>query len=99
MKEAKEWIIQGFSEKTKDKIDNQLMNDEFSYWFRFRTISWYRIRRIKGLSPKKTIEKALNKIKIDVKVYRNQQLKFNSSIWIISPIEEDLFLTDSHFSL
>lgn len=83
----------------KDEIDSHLMNDEYSYWFRFRTISWYQIRRIKGFSPKKTIEMALKKIEINAEVYKDQHRKSNSSIWIISPSEEDLSLTDSHFSL
>lgn len=85
MKVAKEWIIQGFSDKMTEEIDSHLMSDEYSYWFRFRTISWYRIRRIKGFSPKKTIEKALNAIKIDIEVSKNQRWKSNSSLWIISP--------------
>lgn len=89
MKEAKEWKIQGFSDKIKDEIDTHLMKDEFSYWFRFRTISWYRIRRIRGLSPLKTIEIALKKIEINVEVSKDQQWKSNSSLWIISPIKED----------
>ena len=79
----------------KDEIDSHLMNDEYSYWFRFRTISWYQIRRIKGFSQKKTIEKALNEIKVKANIYKNQQWKSNSSVWIISSDEEDLSQTES----
>lgn len=94
MKEAKEWIIQGLNDKLKDEIDSHLMQDEFSYWFRFRTLTWYRIRRIKGFSPEKTLEKALNDLEIDIKFYKDKQGKSNSSIWIISPKNEKLPLKD-----
>jgi hypothetical protein len=85
MKESKEWSIQGFNEEIKARIDAILMNEEISYWFRFRTISWYRIRRIKGVNPIETIERALTERNIEAKVCRKDQWKSSTSTWVIEP--------------
>ncbi|MFX0086467.1 MAG: hypothetical protein ACFFAU_12425 [Candidatus Hodarchaeota archaeon] len=89
MKETKEWSIQGFDEEIEIIIDEILMKEEISYWFRFRTISWYRIRRIKGLNPIKTIERALKEQNIEAKVWKKNQLKSSTSIWVIEPKKKE----------
>jgi hypothetical protein len=85
MREAKEWVVQGFTEGITEKINSKLMDDKYSYWFRFRTIPWYRRRKIKGLSPKETIEKALSELQICAKVWWKDDWKQISSYWIIEP--------------
>ncbi len=89
MKETKEWSIQGFDEEIQIKINEILMKEEISYWFRFRTISWYRIRRIKGSNPIETIERALREQNIEAKVWRKNQWKSSTSTWIIEPKKKD----------
>lgn len=85
MREQKEWIVQGFKDEAKEKIESKLMDDEYSYWFRYRSIPWYRKRRLKGNSPKETIEKALNELQIEASVWKNDQWKQISSYWVIEP--------------
>jgi hypothetical protein len=85
MREQKEWIVQGFKDEAKEKIESKLMDDEYSYWFRYRNIPWYRKRRLKGNSPKETIEKALNELQIEASVWKKDQWKQISSYWVIEP--------------
>ena len=85
MREAKEWVVLGFTGGIKEKINSKLMDDKYSYWFRFRTIPWYRRRKIKGSSPKETIEKALRELQINAKVWWKDDWKQISSYWIIEP--------------
>jgi hypothetical protein len=85
MKETKEWTILGFKEEIRVQIDSKLMDDEFSYWFRFRSLPWYRKRRLKGNSPKSTIEKALSELKINAVVWKKDKGKQISSYWVIEP--------------
>jgi hypothetical protein len=85
MREQKEWIVQGFKDEAKEKIESKLMDDEYSYWFRYRSIPWYRKRRLKGNSPKETIEKALNGLQIEASVWKKDQWKQISSYWVIEP--------------
>ncbi len=85
MQELKDWVIQGFKDEIKEKINIKLMDDEYSYWFRYRSIPWYRKRKITGISPKETIEKALSELQIEATVRRNEQLKQTSSYWVIEP--------------
>ena len=81
--EQKEWVIKGFTDDIKEKIDITLMGDRYSYWFRYRSIPWYRKRRIKGISPKELIEEALNELKVDGKVRREKKTTHISSYWLI----------------
>ncbi|MFX0181860.1 MAG: hypothetical protein ACFE95_02160 [Candidatus Hodarchaeota archaeon] len=85
MREQKEWIVQGFKDKVKEKIESKLMDDEYSYWFRYRSIPWYRKRRLKGNSPKETIENALKELQIEALVWKKDQWKQISSYWVIEP--------------
>ena len=85
MRITKEWVIQGFDDEIKSLIDTKLMDDEYSYWFRFRSIPWYKRRKIKGMTPKETIEKALSEIQVEASVWRNTQWKEIASYWVIEP--------------
>ena len=75
MRITKEWVIQGFDDEIKNLIDTKLMDDEYSYWFRFRSIPWYKKRKIKGVTPKETIKKALSEIHVEASVWRKKQWK------------------------
>ena len=86
MKEVKEWVIRGFDNETTEKIDSKLMENEYSYWFKFRTLNWYRIRRIKGVSPINEIKRALTELQIEAKVWQNNNEKSLSSNWIIESL-------------
>ncbi len=86
MKEEKEWVIRGFSEEITKKINSKLMNDQFSYWFRYRSISWYRKRRIKGSSPINTILLALKELGIKGEVTKEKVDTHTSFYWIIEPM-------------
>lgn len=85
MRETKDWKILGFNEETQVKIDSKLMDDEYSYWFRFRSLPWYRKRKLKGNLPKNTIEKALRELKINAVVRKKEKGKQISSYWVIEP--------------
>lgn len=84
MRVSKEWLIQGFKDEIKEKIGTKLMDDNYSYWFRYRSIPWYKIRRIKGESPKETIEKAIGELQIETIVWRKDRRK-QSSYRVIEP--------------
>ncbi len=86
MRITKEWVIQGFDDEINNRIDTKLMDDEYSYWFRFRSIPWYKRRKIKGNYPKETIEKALSELQVEAAVWRNKQWKEIASYWVIEPI-------------
>ncbi|PWI46858.1 hypothetical protein CEE45_14570 [Candidatus Heimdallarchaeota archaeon B3_Heim] len=81
--EMKEWKIKGFSEEIKEKLDSKLMEDRYSYWFRYRSIPWYRKRRIKGSYPEKLIKMALNELQLVAKVRRGNKGAYISSYWLI----------------
>ncbi|UCE12943.1 MAG: hypothetical protein JSV04_12215 [Candidatus Heimdallarchaeota archaeon] len=89
VRESKEWVITGFSDEIKNTIDTKLMEDDKSFWFRYRSIPWFRRRRIKGTTPIKTIEKALNELHIEAKIWRKVLSKQSSSYWVIEPKEHE----------
>ncbi len=51
MQIVKQWEFEGFNSETEEKIEQLLMNDSNSYWFHFRSIPWYQIRRISIDNP------------------------------------------------
>ncbi|MHA1967039.1 MAG: hypothetical protein ACW964_04470 [Candidatus Hodarchaeales archaeon] len=83
MKEVKEWVIHGFIDEIKEIIDLKLMDDKNSYWFRYRTLSWFRIRRIKGKFPENTITKVLMELGIEAKVWRKNLGAGLYTNWVI----------------
>jgi hypothetical protein len=85
VREEKEWQIQGFSKEMKLKIDEKLFEEHLSYWFRFRSIPWYRKRRIKGKNPEQTLNSAFNELKIEVKITLMNRGDNMSSYWLIEP--------------
>lgn len=87
MKEEKEWNIRGFDTKTACVIDKTILNDEFTYWFHYRSIPWYRIRRIKGIDPIKTIKIILDSLEIKATIRREHQYGKLFSIWVIEPVD------------
>ncbi len=83
--EMKEWNITGFTDKIKESIELKLMEDRYSYWFRYRSIPWYRKRRIKGSSPEKLIKTALKELRLEANVRRGNKGAYISSYWLIEP--------------
>lgn len=83
MKQVKEWTICGFTDEIKVIIDQKMMDDKHSYWFRYRTLSWFRIRRIKGISPENTIKKILLELGIEAKVWRKSLDADLYTNWVI----------------
>ena len=81
--EEKEWKIRGYSDEITKKFDSKLMEDRFSYWFRYRSIPWYRKRRIRGTIPKKLIEEALKELHLEGNVWREKITNNVSWFWII----------------
>ena len=87
MREETEWVIRGFSEEIAEKITRTLMDDEYSYWFHYRSIPWYRIRRIKGINPKKTLLMALDHLQVQAVVHIDLQKKNLFAHWIIESLD------------
>jgi len=86
MQKVKQWEFEGFNRMNTEKLDNLLMSDKISYWFHFRTIPWYQIRRISIETPsilKKLVLEELN-IHIDVEITKKTGNAFSK--WIIKPI-------------
>ncbi len=79
----KEWKIRGYSLENSKKIDEKLMNDQFSYWFRYRSIPWYRKRKIKGTSPRDTIFLVLDELELTGDVTREKKERHTSYHWLI----------------
>ena len=85
MKMIKQWEIVGFSSEISKKIDSILMNDNNSYWYHFRTIPWFNIRRIKIENSsilKKIVLTELN-IQIEIEITKNTGDIFSK--WFIKP--------------
>lgn len=89
MHESKEWGVLGFADEIKNQIDAKLMEDEYSFWFRYRSIPWFRKRRIKGSSTKETIEKTLKELHIEAIISRKKPSKESSSYWVIEPKQHE----------
>ena len=87
VREEKEWQIQGFSNEIRLKIDKKLFEEHLSYWFRFRSIPWYRKRRIKGKDPELTLISVFNELKINAKFTLKNKGDNLSSYWLIEPKE------------
>ena len=85
IQEDREWKILGFTDEMKNLVNLKLMEDCYSYWFRYRSIPWYKKRRIKGVDPKYLIEEALKTLQLEVNVRREKQNNYNSYYWLIEP--------------
>jgi len=86
MQKVKQWKFKGFTNETREEIEKILMDDDNSYWFHFRSIPWFQIRRIAIENPfilKKTVLKELN-IHIEVEISKKTGDLFSK--WIIKPI-------------
>ncbi len=87
MREETEWVILGFSEEITMKISTTLMDDEYSYWFHYRSIPWYRIRRVKGIDPMKTLLTVLDRLQVVASVRRDLQKAHLFAQWIIESLD------------
>ncbi|MHA1940317.1 MAG: hypothetical protein ACXACP_14470 [Candidatus Hodarchaeales archaeon] len=85
MREEVEWQIEGFTEEIRGKIEAKLLEDQNSYWFRFRSISWFRKRRIKGKTPEVTLTEVIKELEIDAKITFIRKNNQSSSYWLIEP--------------
>ena len=87
MKIMKQWEIEGFSSEISKKIDSILMNDNNSYWYHFRTIPWFNIRRIaiENCSVLKKI--VLTELNIQIEIVITKKTGDIFSKWIIKPMK------------
>ncbi|MHA1977480.1 MAG: hypothetical protein ACW98I_11305 [Candidatus Hodarchaeales archaeon] len=83
IQDEKEWKIKGYSDQIIKKLDMKLMEDQFSYWFRYRSIPWYRKRRIKGINPRELLKSVLKDLHLDGNIRRVKYTSHTSYYWVI----------------
>ena len=86
MQKVKQWKFKGFNNETCEEIEKILMNDEYSYWFHFRSISWYQIRRIAIENPFILKNIVLEELNIHIEVTISKKTGDLFSKWIIKPM-------------
>jgi hypothetical protein len=88
MQKVKQWEFKGFNNETREEIDKILMNDDHSYWFHFRSIPWYQIRRIAIETPLIFKNIVLNELNIPIEVVISKKTGDLFSKWIIKPTNQ-----------
>jgi len=83
LQEIKQWQFKGFSEDESEPIDNLLMQDTISYWFHFRSIPWFRIRRFRLENPEDTIKKVLSSLNLKANIIKVKERYQLFTSWII----------------
>ena len=78
-----QWEFEGLSSTISEKLDQILMNDNNSYWFHFRSIPWYQIRRISIQNPVILKKIVLEELNIHIEVEICKKIGDIFSKWII----------------
>ena len=98
METEKQWDCEGFSSATSQKLEELLMNDKTSYWFHYRSIPWYKIRRIKIENPSVLKKIVLEELNIYIEVVVTKKTGHLFSKWIIKPINLEVGFFPIKFS-
>ena len=83
MKKIKQWEFEGFNSEISERIEQLLMNDCNSYWFHFRSIPWYQIRRISVKNPVILKKIVLEELNFHIEVEIRKKIGDIFSKWII----------------
>ena len=83
MQEIKQWQFKGFSDDESRAIDVLLMQDTISYWFHFRSIPWFRIRRFRLQNPEDSIQKILSNLNLKANIFKVKEKYQLFTSWII----------------
>jgi hypothetical protein len=83
MEIEKQWEFEGFAFDIEEKINQILMNDNNSYWFHFRSIPWYKIRRISIENPVILKKIVLEELNFHIEVEIRKKIGEVFSKWVI----------------
>ena len=83
MKKIMQWEFEGLSSTISEGLNQILMDDNNSYWFHFRSIPWYQIRRISVKNPLVLKKIVLEELNFHIEVEIRKKIGDIFSKWII----------------